>query len=123
MVLDRIENLRVRLGLTKSEVYEKLEISQPMISMIRAGNRQPSIKTMRRLEAAELAAGIPPPSRASSAAPPPSPSPSVQSAAEEEEVPTIATLPAEKFQSLEHRLTALEADMKEMLKLLKGLKR
>lgn len=58
MVLDRIEKLRVRLGLTKAEVYEKLEISQPMISMMRAGKRQLSVKAMRRLEAAEIEAGL-----------------------------------------------------------------
>jgi transcriptional regulator with XRE-family HTH domain len=121
MVLDRIENLRVKLGLTKSEVYEKLEISQPMISMIRAGQRQPSIKTMRRLEAAEVAAGLkkPPPEE------PSRPSrPSVESTSSPaEKVPIIGNLPAEKFQSLELRLAALEHQTAEILKLLKGMKR
>ena len=55
---DRIECLRVKLRLTKAEVYDKLEISQPMVSMVRKGLRQPSLKTLRRIEAAEKKAGI-----------------------------------------------------------------
>jgi len=60
MLLDRIEKLRVKMGLTKAEVYDLVKVSQPMISMIRRGERQPSVKTLRRLEEAEIAAGIKP---------------------------------------------------------------
>ncbi len=49
--------------MTVSEVLDFLDVSPPMFSMIRKGTRNPSIKTIRRLEAAELEAGIASPAR------------------------------------------------------------
>lgn len=129
MILERIENLRVRLGLTKAEVYEKLQISQPMISMLRAGKRQLSVKAMRRLEAAEVEAGLA------------SPSPGRRSHDRRgnqgeydqnvlhdhhtdypaKSIPAPEILTPEQFQSLETRLAVLERGMSEALKLLREM--
>lgn len=49
--------------MTVSEVLDFLDVSPPMFSMIRKGTRNPSIKTIRRLEAAEREAGIASPAR------------------------------------------------------------
>ncbi len=44
--------------MTVSEVLDYLEISPPMFSMIKSGKRNPSVKTIRRIESAEREAGI-----------------------------------------------------------------
>jgi len=62
----RVEAIRSAKRMTVGEVLSYLQISPPMWSMIRNGTRSPSIKTIRRIEAAEIDAGIresPPPPR------------------------------------------------------------
>lgn len=44
--------------MTVGEVLSYLKISAPMWSMIRKGTRNPSIKTIRRIEAAEIDCNI-----------------------------------------------------------------
>lgn len=56
--LERLEILRLKRSLTKGEVYQLIDISQAMISMIKSGSRKPSMKMMRRLCAAEQESGI-----------------------------------------------------------------
>jgi transcriptional regulator with XRE-family HTH domain len=123
--LERIEKLRDALSLTKDEVYSRLKISQPMISMIRSGQRTPSIKMKRRIAAAELAAGL--------AAPTPAP-PAVFQTLEKggSDFPNLGKKDADFskpwknapdfFQALEKRLAALEENLAEVLRLLRERK-
>ena len=53
--------------MTVAEVLAYLKISPSMMSMIRNGTRAPSLKTVRRLEEAERAAGLAPPEQAPTA--------------------------------------------------------
>jgi transcriptional regulator with XRE-family HTH domain len=58
---DRVKALQEARRMTAAEVLEHLKISPPMFSMIKTGQRNPSVKTLRRLEQAEIDAGIVPP--------------------------------------------------------------
>jgi transcriptional regulator with XRE-family HTH domain len=57
---DRVKALQEARRMTAAEVLEHLKISPPMFSMIKTGQRNPSVKTLRRLEQAEIDAGIVP---------------------------------------------------------------
>ena len=58
---DRVSALQRAKKMTVAEVLAYLKISPSMMSMIRNGTRAPSLKTVRRLEEAERAAGLAPP--------------------------------------------------------------
>ena len=55
---DRVRALQKAKRMTVAEVLRHLDISPPMFSMIRNGKRNPSVKTLRRLERAEREAGM-----------------------------------------------------------------
>jgi transcriptional regulator with XRE-family HTH domain len=55
---ERLEALRRRLTLNWGELAAHLDISRAMLDFMRSGQRVPSPKTMRKIEAAELHAGI-----------------------------------------------------------------
>ena len=55
---DRVGAIQKAKRMTVSEVLDYLEISPPMFSMIKSGKRNPSVKTIRRIESAEREAGI-----------------------------------------------------------------
>ena len=55
---DRLENLRRALTLNWGELATKLEISRAMLDFIRTGARNPSAKVLRKIEQAEIEAGI-----------------------------------------------------------------
>ena len=122
MVLERIEKLRVKLGLTKAEVYEKLQISQPMVSMIRAGQRQPSMKSMRRLEQAEIEAGLAPPKKPAGHVTDRGNTGDSMILREEKGGYTInadSNPRFAEFLEFQNRISKIEIDIKEILKLLK----
>lgn len=55
---DRVGAIQKAKRMTVSEVLDYLEISPPMFSMIKSGQRNPSVKTIRRIESAEREVGI-----------------------------------------------------------------
>lgn len=57
---NRVQAIQEAKRMTVGEVLDYLKISAPMWSMIRKGSRNPSIKTIRRIEQAEIGAGIKP---------------------------------------------------------------
>lgn len=54
----RLENLRQALTLNWGELAAKLEISRAMLDFIRTGARNPSPKILRKIELAEIEAGL-----------------------------------------------------------------
>jgi len=119
--LQRAKKLKEMLGFISDEALaEAIKIS-PKTYYNCIKDTKITDKTWRKLEAAEIAAGL----RDSPASTAPSPRPSDQSSspAAAEELPGLGKPLLEQFQSLETRLAALEQKTDEMLKLLKGLKR
>jgi len=55
---DRVDSLKKAKVLTMAEVLDLIGVSPAMMSMIKSGSRNPSIKTIRRLIEAEREAGI-----------------------------------------------------------------
>lgn len=55
---ERLENLRKIKALTVGEVLQLVDLSPPMLSMIKKGQRNPSVKLLRRLAEAEGAASL-----------------------------------------------------------------
>lgn len=64
----RLERLRRLQGLTWGEVGEKLEVSVPMLMLVKSGKRNLSDKVLARLEWAEVEAGLKARSKVSEAA-------------------------------------------------------
>ena len=54
----RLENLRKALTLNWGELAAKLEISRAMLDFIRTGARNPSPRVLRKIEQAEIEAGL-----------------------------------------------------------------
>lgn len=107
-ILERIEILRKAKLLSKAEVYDLIGISQSMVSMIRSGDRQPSVKILRQLADCERAAGIGPPEVATRALP------SEPMMVREESSNDWKNVP-ENFQRLEKRMDGLESMLQELL--------
>lgn len=55
---NRLENLRKALTLNWGELAAKLEISRAMLDFIRTGARNPSPRVLRKIEQAEIEAGL-----------------------------------------------------------------
>jgi len=107
--LERIENLRKVKLLSKAEVYDLVGISQSMISMIRSGDRQPSMKMIRALADAEHTAGIGPPIEA-----PPAPTPR-EPMTVREPISNDWKNETENFQRLEKRMADIEQKLDALL--------
>lgn len=56
----RLDNLRQALRLEWGELCTKLDVGRVMMHYIRSGERTPSMKLIRRIEAAEAEAGLRP---------------------------------------------------------------
>lgn len=54
----RLDALRNRLTLSWAELAEKIGISRSMLDFVRAGARDPSPKTLRKIAAVEMEAGL-----------------------------------------------------------------
>lgn len=58
---ERLETLRQKLFFQWGELAAHLGISRSMLDMVRKGRRQPGVHLLRRIEAAEVEAGLRPP--------------------------------------------------------------
>lgn len=54
----RLEALRSRLTLSWAELADRIGISRSMLDFVRAGDRDPSPKTLRKIAAVEVDAGL-----------------------------------------------------------------
>jgi transcriptional regulator with XRE-family HTH domain len=120
----RLERLQARLNCTDIDLAEHIGISRQLLYLMRAGTQQPSKKSIRLLQIAEGRLGDAPLGRSHDR--PRKQGEIAKNPHAVENLPTLGNPRPPDFQSLERsqaaldtRLAALEADMKEILKLLK----
>ena len=104
---DRVGAIQKAKRMTVSEVLDYLEISPPMFSMIKSGQRNPSVKTIRRIESAEREVGILPKEPEESDRAPP-----IVRESKADAMPDHRDL-AKKLDEILRRLTAVEKKLKK----------
>ncbi len=58
LIFRRIEELRLKKGVTWDQIADELGVSKVMLHYIKTGQRKPSNKVLYRLEEAEIRAGL-----------------------------------------------------------------